>query len=39
METFLLQKKNIKRLNTSEVELKKEELPKEKQIIVLRPAL
>jgi len=39
METFLLQKRNIKRLNTSEVELKKEELPKEKQIIVLRPAL
>lgn len=39
METFLLQKKNIKRLNTSEVEITKEELPKEKQIIVLRPAL
>jgi L-ascorbate metabolism protein UlaG (beta-lactamase superfamily) len=39
VETFLLQKKNIQRLDTSEIHLSKENLPSEQQIIVLKPAL
>ena len=39
VESFLLQKKNVSRLDTSEVELKQGELPAESQITVLRPAL
>ena len=39
VETFLLQKKNVIRLDTSEVELKQEDLAGESHIVVLRPAL
>jgi len=39
VESFLLQKKNVKRLDTSEVELKQGELPAENEIIVIKPAL
>lgn len=39
VETFLLQKDNIKRLQTSEIEIHRDSLPKENQIIVLEPAL
>lgn len=39
VESFLLQKTNVIRLDTSEVELEQGKLPAENQIIVLRPAL
>ena len=39
VESFLLQKQNVSRLDASEVELKKGELPIENRIMVLRPAL
>ena len=39
METFLLQKENVIRLDASEVEIKKGELPVENQIIAMNPAL
>ena len=39
VESFLLQKTNVSRLDTSEVELEQGKLPAESQIIVLRPAL
>ena len=39
VETFLLRKENVVRLDVSEVELKKGELPAEGRIISLRPAL
>ena len=39
VETFLLQKKNVTRLDTCEVVLNKEDLTADNQIMVLRPAL
>lgn len=39
VESFLLKKKNVIRLDTSEVEIKRGKLPEESQILVLRPAL
>ncbi len=39
VESFLLQKKNVTRLDTSEVDIKREKLPAESQIVVLQPAL
>lgn len=39
VEEFLKGKKNVERLNSSEVELNKKNLPKEKKIVVLKPAM
>lgn len=39
VESFLLQRENVDRLDTSEIELKSHELPAESRITVLRPAL
>lgn len=39
VEDFLLEKKNVKMLNVSEIEISKENLPKEREIWVLKPAL
>jgi L-ascorbate metabolism protein UlaG (beta-lactamase superfamily) len=39
IDSFLLEKKNVSRLGVSEVELIREKLPTESQIVVLRPAL
>lgn len=39
VEDFLVEKKNVKMLNISEIEISKENLPKEREIWVLKPAL
>lgn len=39
VEDFLVEKRNVKMLNVSEIEISKENLPKEREIWVLKPAL
>ncbi|MEO0086824.1 MAG: MBL fold metallo-hydrolase [candidate division WOR-3 bacterium] len=39
VEDFLVEKKNVKMLDVSEIEVSKENLPKEREIWVLKPAL
>ncbi|MEO0130257.1 MAG: MBL fold metallo-hydrolase [candidate division WOR-3 bacterium] len=39
VEDFLVEKKNVKMLDISEIEISKENLPKEREILVLKPAL
>ena len=39
VEEFLTGKKNVRRLNTSQVEFRKEELPEEIEMVVLQHAL